>query len=161
MERVEPGPIEWDSFPALTVPLPQDLSRNDRLLLSLYYRWALQALSALKVAHSRFVFIRNFSSELVWLRPDISLAITGFLAASAPQIEEECRQDGIASQRERLEDPAWPYPTSLLEFDRRVREEGYAPNPFSEGELIRGGSVTDAIYESDNEYGSVKEDLQV
>ncbi|KAJ4334688.1 hypothetical protein N0V95_009111 [Ascochyta clinopodiicola] len=134
VERIEPGPIEWDSFPALIVPLPQDLSRNDRLLLSLYYRWALQALSAFKFAHSRSVFIRNFCPQLVWLRSDFSLAITGFLAASAPQIEEESRQDGIASARERLQDPAQRNPTSLEEFDRRVREEGYAPNPFSEGE---------------------------
>jgi hypothetical protein len=89
------------------------------------------------------------------------LQITGFLAASAPQIEEESRQDGIASARERLQDPAQPNPISLEEFDRRVREEGYAPNPFSEGEWIIDGNVADAIYEGDNEHGSVKEDLQV
>ncbi|KAJ8110047.1 hypothetical protein OPT61_g7000 [Boeremia exigua] len=152
VERLNPGPIEWDSFPALTVPLAQDLSRNDRLLLSLYYRWALQSLSALKFVHSRSVFIRNFCSQLVWLRSDFSLAITGFLAASAPQIEEESRQDGIASERERLQDSAQPDLISLEEFDRRVREEGYASSPFSEGEWIIDGSLADAIYEGDNEY---------
>ncbi|KAJ6194670.1 hypothetical protein J3E72DRAFT_403195 [Bipolaris maydis] len=151
VERLEPGPIEWTSLPALTVPLPQDLSRNDLLLLSLYYRWALQVLSALQFAHSRSVFIRNFCAELVWLRSDFSLAITGFLAASAPQIEDESRQDGIASARERLQDPAHPNPISLEEFDRRVREEG-------EGEWIIDGSVTDT-YQGDEEHGSVKEDL--
>ncbi|XP_014556235.1 hypothetical protein COCVIDRAFT_38105 [Bipolaris victoriae FI3] len=159
VERLEPGPIEWHSLPALTVPLLQDLSENGRLLLSLYYRWALQVLSALQFAHSRSVFIRNFCTELVWLRSDFSLAIAGFLAASAPQIEEENKQDGIASARERLQDSAYPNPMTLEEFDRRVREEGYAPWPFSDGEWIIDGSVSDAIYEGDEEHGSVKEDL--
>lgn len=97
----------------------------------------------------------------MWLRSDFSLAITGFLAASAPQIEEETRQDGIANARENLQDSAQPYPISLEEFDRRVREEGYAPNSFSEGEWIIEGKLSDDLYEGDNEYGSVKEDLQV
>lgn len=105
------------------------------------------------------MFIRNFCAELVWLRSDFSLAITGFLAASAPQIEEENRQDGIASARERLQDPACPNPMALEEFDRRVREEGYAPWPFSDGEWVIDGSVGDATYEGDEEHGSVKEDL--
>ncbi|EMD65235.1 hypothetical protein COCSADRAFT_160206 [Bipolaris sorokiniana ND90Pr] len=104
VERLEPGPIEWNALPALTVPLPQNPSQNDRLLLSLYYRWALQ---------------------LVWLRSDFSLAITGFLAALAPQIEEENRRDRIASARERLQDPAYLNPIELEEFDCRVSEEGY------------------------------------
>jgi len=85
VERLEPEPSEWD-LPALIVPLPQDLSRNDRLLLFLYYRWALQVLSAFKFAHLRSVFIRNFCFRLVWLRSDFSVAITGFCAASAPSI---------------------------------------------------------------------------
>jgi hypothetical protein len=119
----------------------------------------LQVLSAFKFAHLRFVFIRNFCSQLVWLRSDFSLAITGFLAASAPKIEEENRQDGIASVRESLQDPARPHLISLKEFDRRVREEAYAPWPFTDGEWIIDGNVTDDIYEGDNEYGCVKEDL--
>lgn len=51
VERLEPGPITWDSLPMMTVPLPQEPSRTDRLILCLYYRWALQVLSALKFAH--------------------------------------------------------------------------------------------------------------
>lgn len=97
----------------------------------------------------------------MWLRSDFSLAITGFLAALAPQIEEENRRDRIASARERLQDPAYLNPIELEEFDCRVSEEGYAPWPFSEGEWIIHGTVSDAIYEGDEEHGSVKEDLQV
>ncbi|KAH7083221.1 hypothetical protein BKA63DRAFT_146653 [Paraphoma chrysanthemicola] len=159
VEKLEPGPIAWESIPALTVPLPQELSRNDRLLLCLYYRWALQVLSAFKFAHSRSVFIRNFCSRLVWLRSDYSLALTGFIAASAPEIEEESRRDGIASARERLQDSAQPYPISLEEFDRRVKEEKYSPCPFSDGEWIIDGNVSDDLYECGTENGSVKEDL--
>ncbi|KAH7093063.1 hypothetical protein FB567DRAFT_587509 [Paraphoma chrysanthemicola] len=159
VERLEPGPIDWYSIPALTVPLPQEMSRNDKLLLFLYYRWALQVLSAFRFAHSRSVFIRNFCSQLVWLRSDFSLAITGFIAASAPEIEEESRRDGIASERESLQDPARPYSISLEEFDRRVKEENYSPCPFSDGEWIIDGSASDDIYEGGNENGSVKEDL--
>lgn len=51
------------------------------LTLSLYYRWALQSLSAISYLHSQGIFLRVFSSQMVWVRSDFSLAITGFINA--------------------------------------------------------------------------------
>lgn len=50
-------------------------------MLSLYYRWGLQSLSAIQYMHAQNIFIRNFSTPLVWLRNDFSLALTGFVSA--------------------------------------------------------------------------------
>src|SRR5689334_21587189 len=50
-------------------------------MLSLYYRWALQSLSAFSFIHSRSIYIISFSSPCVWLRSDCSLAITGLISA--------------------------------------------------------------------------------
>jgi hypothetical protein len=70
------------------------VSHNDRILLALYYRWALQILSAFKHLHSHGVLIRVFSSPLVWVRSDFSLAITGFLSAEIEGDEEFYDEDG-------------------------------------------------------------------
>lgn len=119
-------------LPAISVPVSAMMSKNDRLLLSLYYRWALQVLSAMSFMHSRSVYIKNFSSQLVWLRKDFSLAITGFICASAPEIEEELSQD--------------------------TESKGAGSN-WDGGELVRDEAVVyDEMYEGDFE-GSVQEDL--
>tara|TARA_R110002003_G_scaffold722_7_gene21371 strand:- start:17458 stop:17805 length:348 start_codon:yes stop_codon:yes gene_type:complete len=69
------------TLPAMTVPVPETPTRMDRVMLSLYYRWTLQGLSALSFLHSHSVFMRAFSSQQIWLRPDLSLALPGFVSA--------------------------------------------------------------------------------
>jgi hypothetical protein len=77
----------------MRVPVAQTLAREDRVMLSLYYRWAVHVLSAFSFMHSKSVYIKFFSAQLVWLRSDYSLAITGFISASAPEIEAELKRD--------------------------------------------------------------------
>jgi serine/threonine protein kinase len=55
--------------------------------LLLYYRWALQTLSALQFLHSHFVYLRDFSCDSIWIREDFSAAITGFIQATFPGAE--------------------------------------------------------------------------
>jgi hypothetical protein len=69
------------TLPVMTVPVPKAQNQNDKMLLKLYYRWALQGLSALGFLHSHGVFLRTFSPQLIWLRSDYSLALTGFVTA--------------------------------------------------------------------------------
>lgn len=59
VEKLMPGPMCFP-LPALGVPVTQTLSREDRVMLSLYYRWALQVLSAFSFVHSRPMYIKNF-----------------------------------------------------------------------------------------------------
>ena len=68
-------------LPAFKTPISSSSSRKDVLVLSLYYRWALQSLSAISFLHSHAIYLRVFSSQMVWLRSDFSLAITGFINA--------------------------------------------------------------------------------
>jgi hypothetical protein len=160
VKRLEPGP--WNTVPVMTIPLPKEMSREDKIMLSLYYRWALQALSAFKFAHSRSVFFRNFCSQLVWLRSDFSLAITGFFCASAPEIEEEEKKEGDIETRMRKIEPCWPHgdPPFMLGLGPEPGED-YLSSPWSEGELITYGGMGGDRWKGDNVYGSVKEDLSV
>ena len=73
----------------MTLPLPPKLALEDRIVLALYYRWGLQALSALSFIHSKDVVLCNFSMDVVWLRSDLSLAVTGFLSAQRQWYNEE------------------------------------------------------------------------
>jgi hypothetical protein len=145
----------------MTVPLPNEISRADRILLSLYYRWALQALSALKFAHSRSVVLRNFGSHLIWLRPDFSLAITAFFCASAPEIEERERKESAIEGRmrgiERRNSLCNPFQGPHLETENS--DEEHFSSPWSEGEWLTDSYMEDDIRLEDNEYGCVKEDL--
>jgi hypothetical protein len=61
VERLSPGPLKSLALPTLTVPVLDSPSLNDNILLSLYYRWALQALSAIGFLHSHSIFIKFFS----------------------------------------------------------------------------------------------------
>ena len=81
VEKLTPGPLDDLTVPAMEVPVPDMLDQNKKLILSLYFRWAMQALSAMSFVHSQSIYIRNFSSRLVWIRRDYSLAITGFISA--------------------------------------------------------------------------------
>lgn len=80
VERLWPGPFDF-KLPSMTVPVPAKPDRNDKTMLSLYYRWALQGLSALSALHSHGIYLRTFSSQMMWLRSDYSLALTGFVGA--------------------------------------------------------------------------------
>jgi len=80
LERVWLGVFDF-RIPTMEVSVLETQTRNDRVVLSLYYPWALQRLSALEFAHSRSVFLRNFSAQMVWVRADYSIALTGFIGA--------------------------------------------------------------------------------
>ena len=79
LERLQPGPLE-------DINLPEE---KNGIMLSLYYRWALQFLSALSFLHSHGVYVISFSDGLVWLRSDLSLAITGFISNRIKGVQEE------------------------------------------------------------------------
>jgi hypothetical protein len=161
VEKLIPGPIRF-SLPSMTVPILVTGSWEDTVMLSLYYRWVLQALSAFKFLHSRSVYLKSFSSEFVWLRSDYSLAITGFISASAPEIEKEFRTDGIneINKREREEaEQLGTVPIVLNEEDENV--SGCCLF-WDEGEWVGDGEFTyDEILNKSPETGSVEEDLSV
>ncbi|CAN9280107.1 unnamed protein product [Alternaria alternata] len=77
----------------MTTPVQETPSREDKIMLALYYRWALQALSALSFFHSRSVYLTFFSSRNVWLRSDFSLAITGFISVEGPELDADALRD--------------------------------------------------------------------
>ncbi|KAL5049505.1 hypothetical protein BDW71DRAFT_176034 [Aspergillus fruticulosus] len=80
-----PGPLSTLRLPVLQIPISGDLSVSQLpLLLLLYYRWALQTLSALEFLHSHEVYLRDFGPSSVWIRPDLSSAVTGFMQAMFP-----------------------------------------------------------------------------
>lgn len=62
---------------------PKAASSNpkDLLVLSLYYHWALQALSAFSFLHCHSILLCVFIFQMVWLRSESSLATTGFVNA--------------------------------------------------------------------------------
>ena len=162
VERLTPGPL-CHLLPAMTVPVLQTLSQTDRVMLSLYYRWALQVLSAFSYLHSRSMYIKNFSSQLVWLRSDYSLAITGFICMSALEIEEDFKRDAAEEVRQRKQDTAdiWGsasgYPTE--EEEDEVETSAWF---WDEGEWVGDESIMyDESATGDCERGSVKEDLSV
>ncbi|CAN9226878.1 unnamed protein product [Alternaria alternata] len=92
VERLDPGP-HWGDLPVMTTPVQETPSREDKIMLALYYRWALQALSALSFFHSRSVCLTFFSSRNVWLRSDFSLAITGFISVEGPELDADALRD--------------------------------------------------------------------
>lgn len=97
----------------------------------------------------------------MWLRCDFSLAVTGFICASAPEIEEEFKKDSVKSVKERRRDRAQPYGSPPYDPELEVSEDEYFSSPWSEGELITEGLVNDDFWNGDNETGCVAEDLLV
>lgn len=81
VERLDVGPLQYLTLPCLKIPVEKVEPKENRIILALYYRWALQALTALSFLHSHGVHAKFFSSQNVWLRADFSLAITGFISA--------------------------------------------------------------------------------
>jgi hypothetical protein len=80
LERLWPGPFDL-RMPVMTVPVPAQPNRQDSIMLRLYWRWALQGLSALAAVHSHGIYLRTFLPDQIWLRSDFSLALTGFIGA--------------------------------------------------------------------------------
>ncbi|KAF1923448.1 uncharacterized protein M421DRAFT_425820 [Didymella exigua CBS 183.55] len=106
VERLWPGPFDF-KLPVMTVPVPAKRDRNDQTMLSLYYRWALQGLAALAALHSRGIYLRTFSSQMVWLRSDYSLALTGFVGAEIAGDETDYGDGGRVREE-------------LMEFDEEA-----------------------------------------
>ncbi|KAH3973099.1 hypothetical protein HBH64_051450 [Parastagonospora nodorum] len=107
IERLWPGVFNFQ-LPAMEVPVPETQTSNDRVMLSLYYRWALQGLSALNFAHSRSVFLRAFCAQMVWVRSDYSLALTGFIGADIVGDKTDYREGGSACDEDvELDDSAY------------------------------------------------------
>ena len=162
VEKLEPGQLKRVEVPAMTVPVvAQTMSYDDKIMLSLYYRWAIQALSAFRFMHARSMCIGFFSSQLVWIRPDFSLAVGGFISASAQEIEDELwkdtEEDTKAARRE------------ANFIDENGREiESTASCTWSEGEWAADDMIYDMVHHEDpfdESYytggiqGSVKADL--
>jgi len=140
VERLEPGP-HWGDLPAMTVPVPKEPSREDRIMLALYYRWALQSLSAISYLHSRSVYLTFFSSTNVWLRRDYSLAISGFISVDGPELDADSRRE------------AWKKEKRYERRERRVQEWRAAGAPISEY------PVDESEGESEDESEEIPEDF--
>ncbi|KAF1961823.1 hypothetical protein CC80DRAFT_589314 [Byssothecium circinans] len=135
VEKLWPGPLRYLTLPVMPVPVPKfdAISRNDRLLLSLYYLWALQALSAMTFFHSRSICIRNFSRRHVWIRSDYSLAITGFISAAPLHDQSE--------NEEKQEKNGFPFGYPLIipeeDFDLELRDDDVHSMPSFKADLFR------------------------
>jgi hypothetical protein len=158
----------------MTIPvLHSDLqSREDKIILSLHYRWALQALSAIGFFHSRSVYIKYFTSTNVWLRPNFSLALTGFISASGPELEADSRKDAIAEAKKQAkqerEYQAWAAGTPVEDVVEvaSANEKGEDDDeecfysPWDECEWVGNGNVFwDDLQTGPPDQWSLKEDL--
>ncbi|KAF2742024.1 hypothetical protein M011DRAFT_472602 [Sporormia fimetaria CBS 119925] len=102
LERPEVGPLVRLTLPALEIEQKGDSlftaqSKENGILLALYYRWALQALSALRFFHAHGIYVKVFTARNVWLRSDYSLAIVGIISAVVegdPITQEEFGEGG-------------------------------------------------------------------
>lgn len=138
LEKLTPGPMHRMGLPALEVPTAANLNSKDVLVLSLYYRWALQALSAMSFFHRRGIFLRVFTSQMVWLRSDLSLAITCFINAVTTD--------------------EYPYANSTIDYRRNQTSEAY----YDELPCEDDGMITDEAFRyqaNGEEIPGVKEDL--
>ncbi|KAJ4349155.1 hypothetical protein N0V95_004850 [Ascochyta clinopodiicola] len=105
LEKLTPGPMCM-TVPNMTVPVTSSSPQEDRIVLSLYYRWALQILSAISFLHSHRIIL-NACGDLGsrWLRPDFSIALTGFVNAMiVPEGLDTLSFDEF-SQEHRAEEP--------------------------------------------------------
>ncbi|KAL4885919.1 hypothetical protein BJY04DRAFT_119472 [Aspergillus karnatakaensis] len=103
-------------LPVLPLPIPFN---NPPPLLRLYYRWALQTLSALRFLHSHSVYLSNFCDCSIRIHRDFSIAITNFICATVPSTEDPtflsgCFRSGN-SYLEFLEDVETEYDTETGE----------------------------------------------
>jgi hypothetical protein len=135
LEFVSPGPLEAIRLPLFPVPVIgnstsglSSLTSHPPLLL-LYHRWALQTLSALHFLHTHAVYLSNLCASSIWIRPDFSAALTGFISATLPTAEQPSAQAGYRSGE------------AYLDF-REVEVE-YDPETGSELEASPRGDICD------------------
>jgi hypothetical protein len=79
----------------MTTPVPEEPTSSETIMLHLYYRWALQSLSALSTLHSKGIYLRTFSPQQIWLRSDFSLALTGFIGADITGDKTDYLEGGL------------------------------------------------------------------
>ncbi|KLJ10172.1 hypothetical protein EMPG_14438 [Blastomyces silverae] len=117
LERLTPGPLDKLKLPPLTLPVVSP-SAKDKILLALYYRWALQTLSALHYIHTHSVFLSSFGPNSIWLRADMSIAVTGFIATAIPTLIPEYDELGVETDSYEyvLQTPENAYRSESLEL---------------------------------------------
>ncbi|KAF7155934.1 hypothetical protein CNMCM6106_007846 [Aspergillus hiratsukae] len=109
LEKLDPGPLHATTLPLLTTfpasrtscddkDLPDNGDREPLLLL--YYRWALQSLAMLAFLHEHGVYVMDFSSSTIWIRDDLSIALSGFVNATIPTDEWPYSPDGTRYETE-------------------------------------------------------------
>ncbi|PGH08044.1 hypothetical protein GX51_01485 [Blastomyces parvus] len=123
LERLTPGPLVKLTLPPLTLPVVTP-SAKDKLILALYYRWALQALSALHYIHTRSVYPTDFGRNSIWVRADMSIAVAGFTSAAIPTPVPEYDEHGETGNYEYvLETSKTPWRSESLEL--HAPQHGY------------------------------------
>jgi hypothetical protein len=75
-------------------------NRDREPVLLLYYRWALQSLAMLAFLHEQGVYLMDFSSKTIWIREDLSIALSGFVNATIPTDEWPYSPDGTRYEAE-------------------------------------------------------------
>lgn len=109
LEKLDPGSLGATTLPLLTKfpesrtsPDDKDFPDNgDREpLLLLYYRWALQSLVMLAFLHEHRVYLMDFSASTIWIRDDLSIALSGFVNATIPTDEWPYSPDGTRYETE-------------------------------------------------------------
>ncbi|KAM5436288.1 hypothetical protein MferCBS31731_005981 [Microsporum ferrugineum] len=93
LERLTPGPLDNIRFPPLSLPISTPSTQN-RMLLALYYRWALQSLSALHFMHTKSLYLATVGNTFTWLRSDMSIAITGLTCVASHTLVPEWDDHG-------------------------------------------------------------------
>lgn len=105
LEKLDPGPLAATTLPLLTTFPASRMSSNGHNpsstnkanrepLLLLYYRWALQSLNMLAYLHEHEVYFMDFSLSTIWIREDLSIALSGFVNATIPTDEWPYSPDG-------------------------------------------------------------------
>lgn len=150
VEKLFPGPLSRLILPKMDLTEPH--TKRSKTMLSLYYRWALQALSALGYFHSQRMYLRTFAAEMIWLRADYSLAVTGFINAVKDQGTVTVVKNGKEIQLPRWDvvDPDtglqfppkdYHHPNEWLEYDKNQDRLGY-PQPCVKADLFHWATFT-------------------
>jgi hypothetical protein len=150
VEKPAIGPLSQLNFPKMSLSVPYE--KRNKTLLCLYYRWALQALSALDFFHSHKIYLRTFSKRMIWLQADYSLAVTGFISAVKDQGLVDIEEDGEKFRVPRWDvpDPAeglkwgplsYHQPDDSLEFDQDQDTSGN-PRPCIKADLFQWAVFT-------------------
>jgi hypothetical protein len=68
------------------VEVPKEIKNTDAIS-ALHQRWALQYLSACRHVHAKGIIINTPPGQIIWLRPDLSLVVVAFVAASCQELD--------------------------------------------------------------------------